>query len=71
MEKATNAIGSAADLERELKDRFDDYAALAVRVYERCLFEGNRPLAAPLTVGEGSIRVEVERSKKHKPENIG
>lgn len=71
MEKATNAVGEAANHAREMQQRLDDYVALAVRIYERLISEEKAPFPAPLTVGEGSIRVEVERSKKRNHENIG
>ena len=71
MQKPHNAIDSAAEEARESKDQLDDYAALAVRIYERLTSEGKAPFPAPLTAGEGSIRVEVERSKKRNHENIG
>ena len=71
MDKTTNAVAAATTQAQEFKGRFDDYAALAVRIYERQISEGRAPFPAPLTVGEGSIRVEVERSKKRNHENIG
>lgn len=71
MQNTHNAIDSTAEQTRESKDRLDDYAALAVRIYERLISEGKAPFPAPLTVDEASIRVEIERSKKLKSENTG
>lgn len=71
MDKATNTTAGADDRAQEMKDRLDDYAALAVRICERRLSEEKPSLSAPLTVGEGSIRVDGERSKKQNLENTG
>lgn len=56
--------------ERTMMERLDEYAALAVRIYERVVRD-RATGAPPLTVGDPSIRVEVERSKKQQPENTG
>lgn len=53
-----------------MTERLDEYAAIAVRIYERIVRDGGTG-GPPLTVGDPSIRVEGERSKKQKPENIG
>lgn len=54
----------------ELCERLDEYAAIAVRIYERIVRDGGAS-GPPLTVGERSIRVEGERSKQTKTENSG
>lgn len=53
-----------------MTERLDEYAAVAVRIYERIVRE-TAIGAPPLTPGDLSIRVGGERSKKHKPKNNG
>lgn len=53
-----------------MMERLDEYAAVAVRIYERIVRETAIGVP-PLTPGDLSIRVGGERSKKHKPKNNG